>query len=359
MAQANDMIAMAASQLGYREGGSPGNYNNKQKYSGEVPGLEWSNYQPWCATFVSWVAMKAGLADRLPRTASCATGVNWFENKGRFSAYPAVGAQVFFGPGGGTHTGLVTGYDGDFIFTIEGNTNDEGSPEGYEVCRRKRARRDGYVHGYGLPAYAEGVTTADPMLKGKSGFVYAATASGPAGNSTSTRTIVVRAGQTLGAIAAAAGVTLATVLSLNPGIKNPDVIQPGQPITVPANPQPGGGNGSSGSGSSGGSSGGGTPPVPESQPEPPKPTNPSAGRVPAYAGRPFSYSPGQQPTYSPQVRQWQAQMRARGWDITVDGLYGPKSASVARRFQAQKGLRPVDAVVGPITWRAAWTAPVT
>lgn len=36
------------------------------------------------------------------------------------------------------HTGIVLGVDGDWIHTIEGNTNDEGSREGYEVCRRMR-----------------------------------------------------------------------------------------------------------------------------------------------------------------------------------------------------------------------------
>lgn len=36
------------------------------------------------------------------------------------------------------HTGFVTGTDGDWLLTIEGNTNDEGSREGFEVCRRMR-----------------------------------------------------------------------------------------------------------------------------------------------------------------------------------------------------------------------------
>jgi len=36
------------------------------------------------------------------------------------------------------HTGIIVGVEGDLIHTIEGNTNDEGSREGYEVCRRMR-----------------------------------------------------------------------------------------------------------------------------------------------------------------------------------------------------------------------------
>jgi hypothetical protein len=56
--------------------------------------------------------------------------------------------------------------------------------------------------------------------------------------------------------------------------------------------------------------------------------------------------------------QWQQQMAHRGWNIDVDDLYGPASAQVCRQFQAEKGL-DVDGVVGPITWDAAWSFPIT
>ncbi|MBI5805143.1 peptidoglycan-binding protein [candidate division TA06 bacterium] len=36
------------------------------------------------------------------------------------------------------HTGLIESKGKGFLITIEGNTNDEGSREGYEVCRRRR-----------------------------------------------------------------------------------------------------------------------------------------------------------------------------------------------------------------------------
>jgi len=35
----------------------------------------------------------------------------------------------------------VTKFEDDAFETIEGNTNDEGSPNGYEVCRRIRGYR--------------------------------------------------------------------------------------------------------------------------------------------------------------------------------------------------------------------------
>ena len=58
------------------------------------------------------------------------------------------------------------------------------------------------------------------------------------------------------------------------------------------------------------------------------------------------------------VRTWQARMSRRGWRIDVDGAYGPQSREVCLAFQREKRL-VVDGIVGPETWRAAWTAPIT
>ncbi|WP_246422086.1 peptidoglycan recognition protein family protein [Nocardiopsis mwathae] len=60
------------------------------------------------------------------------------------------------------------------------------------------------------------------------------------------------------------------------------------------------------------------------------------------------------------LRRWQQRMLDRGWVGigNADGLYGPRTARVARQFQAEKGLG-VDALIGRATWDAAWTAPVT
>ncbi|MBA9050791.1 MULTISPECIES: CHAP domain-containing protein [Streptomyces] len=162
MSVVDKIKSIAKGEVGYREGRSGGHWNNDQKYSKEVPGLAWSNFQAWCATFVSWVAFKAGAADLYPRTASCATGVAWFRKLGRFSEFPAIGAQVFYGPGGGSHTGLVVDFDSEWIYTVEGNTNDSGSSEGDGVYAKKRARKSDWVYGYGYPKFPEGIKSADP-----------------------------------------------------------------------------------------------------------------------------------------------------------------------------------------------------
>jgi len=177
--QAAQVIAVAKSQVGYHEGYSEGGWNNINKYADEVPGLGWSQGQSYCAVFTSWVAMRAGVPSLFPRTADCSAAITWFTSRNRWSWYPAIGAQVMYGTDGQEHTGIVFAYDSTYIWAVEANTNSNGSIEGDGVYIRQRRRTDAVVYGYGLPAYAEGVITADPNLAGKPGFTYAASALGP------------------------------------------------------------------------------------------------------------------------------------------------------------------------------------
>lgn len=39
-----------------------------------------------------------------------------------------------------------------------------------------------------------------------------------------------------------------------------------------------------------------------------------------------------------------------GYGLAIDGQYGPKTASAVKSFQSRWGDRPVDGIVGPITW---------
>lgn len=87
---------------------------------------------------------------------------------------------------------------------------------------------------------------------------------------------------------------------------------------------------------------------------PPKPP-PGGGTAPALHVDWFGTDHNRQHA---DVRVWQQQMKARGWNLAVDGDYGPASAQVCRSFQGEKGLG-VDGKVGPKTWAAAWTAGVT
>jgi peptidoglycan hydrolase-like protein with peptidoglycan-binding domain len=49
------------------------------------------------------------------------------------------------------------------------------------------------------------------------------------------------------------------------------------------------------------------------------------------------------------VRKVQLLLRARGFDLVVDGDFGPETDGVVRAFQAAEGLS-VDGVVGDQTW---------
>ncbi|MEU1074303.1 MULTISPECIES: CHAP domain-containing protein [unclassified Streptomyces] len=169
---AADVIKVAKAEVGTHETQSGGHWVNDSKYNrwfGRIPGYDRDGYgYPWCAAFVAWCADKAGAASLYPKTAGCEVAVEWFKRAKRFSEYPAVGAQVFYGPGGGTHTGIVYDYDEDpsgYIYTIEGNTNLDGSAEGDGVYLRKRLRRSDNVYGYGYPKFADGIKSADPAWK--------------------------------------------------------------------------------------------------------------------------------------------------------------------------------------------------
>lgn len=161
-------VRIARSQVGYHEGRSNGHWDNNQKYSDQLPGFSWSDGQPWCATFVQWCLWQVGVpVPAGARSASCSASVASYKRAGRFTEYPGIGFQVFYGSGGGTHTGLVYAYDDTYVYAVEGNTNTTGSAEGDGVYEKKRVRRDAYVYGYGIPYYESVCKSADPKWNGR------------------------------------------------------------------------------------------------------------------------------------------------------------------------------------------------
>lgn len=107
-----------------------------------------------------------------------------------------------------------------------------------------------------------------------------------------------------------------------------------------------------------------SPSKPSPSPSKPAPRPSAAPRFPLPRGYYFGPKSGPRESVSgfyshrSSLKAWQAQMRRRGWAISVDGLYGPQTADVIRAFQREKHLA-VDGLIGPATWAAAWTAPVT
>jgi len=107
---------------------------------------------PWCAGFASFMLEKAcGTPDTAaPIRSSFSSSELATRAREREilvkGSNPAdkirVGPGSFFlVPGTGTpynHVGIVENVDGEVFRTIEGNTNDEGTHNGYEVCQNIR-----------------------------------------------------------------------------------------------------------------------------------------------------------------------------------------------------------------------------
>ena len=120
-------------------------------------GTNFSYTTPWCAIFVSAVAIKSGTTSIIVRGSYCPTVINAYKNSktssykyGAGSSYvPKAGDVIFFDwnrNGVPDHTGLVASVSGNTIKTIEGNYSDAVGYRTFSVGYK-------YVQGYGLPNY--------------------------------------------------------------------------------------------------------------------------------------------------------------------------------------------------------------
>lgn len=131
----NEIMNIARAELGVREKTGK---NDGIKVEAYLKYVGFKKGNPWCAAYVSWVFKQAGYPK--PRTA-------WSP-----SLFPS--ARLIKEPSAGmvfgiyfldlkriAHCGLIENIQGDFLLTIEGNTNVEGSREGQGVYRRLRHKR--------------------------------------------------------------------------------------------------------------------------------------------------------------------------------------------------------------------------
>ncbi len=72
-----------------------------------------------------------------------------------------------------------------------------------------------------------------------------------------------------------------------------------------------------------------------------------------YSGGVFGYSPFAQLSFDSRVQVFQDRLKALGWQIEADGLFGERSAIATRSFQRQVNL-DADGIVGPQTWAAVF-----
>lgn len=120
----------------------------------------WNQYTPWCACFLSWAAdqKKASIDGDPPRFANVDTGMEGFQKSGKWRApndevnMPIPGDYVFFDwdgrndPDGGKdpdHVGAVLCVEGNFLYTIEGNS-------GGRVAVNCYPKNDPRIVGYGV-----------------------------------------------------------------------------------------------------------------------------------------------------------------------------------------------------------------
>lgn len=127
---------------------------------------------PWCACFVSAVAMATNCTDIIPVEVGCERMIQLFKNKGCWnesdSRVPNAGDVIFYdwddsGNGDNTgwsdHVGIVEKVEYNNITVIEGNYSDS-------VKRRVLAVDGRYIRGYGIPKYtAQAAAEPQPNKK--------------------------------------------------------------------------------------------------------------------------------------------------------------------------------------------------
>jgi len=190
----------------------------------------------WCATFVSFVAIKCGLTDIMPTECGCGAMIELYKKKGRWQendAYRPQPADIIMydwddnGAGDCTgypeHVGIVESVNGNKITVIEGNMSDKVGERDLQVNGR-------YIRGYCLPDYASKAGKASSKVTAGTPQASGNAAAGSV--SFAEQVYTVRAGDTLSKIAAKYGTTYQKLASYN-GIANPNKINIGQKIRIP------------------------------------------------------------------------------------------------------------------------------
>lgn len=154
------VINLAKAEVGYRP--TSGKHT---KYAKELDALGSFYNTPkdgydWCDVWFDWLFVKCFGAEigrkmlyqPLRSTgAGCPFSANFYRQNNAFSKLPQIGSQIFFGfPGDEYHTGIVTGFDSGYVYTIEGNT---GGGNG-QVQRKTYRRNSESISGYGIPNWA-------------------------------------------------------------------------------------------------------------------------------------------------------------------------------------------------------------
>lgn len=190
---ARDVLAIALSQLGYREGNgedglggtSSDGVRDFAEYNvlyGKIDndqgnGISYGYY--WCASFVNWCLRQAGVSVESSAAAeiSCRRWLKKCQEAGIYNEKagytPKEGDLIFFKDHGSlvsaTHIGIVLYSDGSKVYTIEGNTTqgDGFSGDGSFVALKSYKLTSSYIVGYASPKYEKNAYTEEIDRSGK------------------------------------------------------------------------------------------------------------------------------------------------------------------------------------------------
>lgn len=139
------------------KGGSDYTYFSQWYIDGYDNHPGWNQYTPWCGCFLSWAAdqQKTSIDGAPPKFADVDEGMKGFKDKSQWrdrGATPIPGDYVFFDwdgrndPDGGKdpdHVGAVLCVEGNFLYTIEGNSGGRVAVQRYDL-------NDKRIVGYGV-----------------------------------------------------------------------------------------------------------------------------------------------------------------------------------------------------------------
>jgi len=135
-------------QIGVRESTGHNDGDQVEKYLRSA-GMEKGN--PWCAAFVNYCLQQCNIET----VSAPAWSPSWFADarcyykrgsKGVFECQTADVFGIYFSNKGRVaHVGFIDDQDGDYVITVEGNTNEAGSREGDGVYRKRRPKRTIYA----------------------------------------------------------------------------------------------------------------------------------------------------------------------------------------------------------------------
>lgn len=140
---AKTSLKHAITQLGVRE--QPKGSNSGPQVNSYLKAVGLNPGYPWCMAFVYWCVNQAAAELKVKNPLVRTAGVLRQYNETTLRKVPnrskgVKPGDIFimrFGHGTG-HTGFVEKVEKGIVYTVEGNTNDDGDREGYEVAKRQR-----------------------------------------------------------------------------------------------------------------------------------------------------------------------------------------------------------------------------